>query len=126
MWLYIAMTSQYSMSDLPAETITINGKEWQRDKFDTDSYQWIRSMNSDEYDWDPEEDNIDLQGTDVPIRSVTLQYLNGKWELQGAETAGPSYHRPGFTELISSDYSASFDNADEAFDAVREFIERLS
>jgi hypothetical protein len=120
------MTSHYSVNDLPPETITINEKEWQRDKFDTDSYQWIRSMDNDEYDWNPEEDEINLQGTDVPIRSVTLQYLNGEWQVQGAETAGPSYHRPGFTELISSDYSASFENADEAFDAVREFVKRLS
>ncbi len=120
------MSSQYSIEDLPPEEVTVNGKTWQRENFDTDSYQWTRPMDDDEYDWDPDEDDVSLQGTDVPIRAVTVQFLNGEWQVQGAETAGPSYHRPGFTELISSEYSASFDDPGEAFDAVEEFIERLS
>lgn len=123
---YATMCSQYSVDDLPPKEITVNGKEWQREKFDTDSYQWVRPMDDDEYGWDPEEDDVSLQGTDAPIRAVTIQHLNGEWQVQGAETAGPSYHRPGFTELISSEYSASFDDVDEAFDAVQEFIMRLS
>lgn len=124
--LDLRMSSQYSLEDLPPEELTVNGKTWQREKFDTDSFQWTRPLDDEEYDWDPEEDDVSLQGTDVPIRAVTVQYLNGEWQVQGAETAGPSYHRPGFTELISSDYSASFDDAEEAFDTVRDFIEQLS
>jgi hypothetical protein len=124
--LVTGMSARYSIENLPPEELMVNGRTWHREKFDTDSYQWIRPMNADEYDWNPEEDDVKLQGTDVPIRAVTIQFRNGEWQVQGAETAGPSYHRPGFTELISSEFSASFDEPGEAFDAVEEFIERLS
>lgn len=78
-----------------------------------------------EYNWDVEEDDISLVGTDVPIRVVSIQY-NNNWVVEGAETAGPKYHRPGFTELISSEYVDTFDNSEEAFEAIRIFIKELS
>lgn len=119
------MTTDYE-EDLPPKQITENGKIWEREKFDRNSYQWVRPMEEDEYDWDPEKDDISLVGTDVPLRAVLAQYSSGEWQVQGAETAGPSYHRPGFTEVISSEYSESYDTADEAFRAVQEFIKKLS
>lgn len=120
------MAPDYVVEDLPGETITVNGKTWEREKFDTDSYQWTRPMEDDEYDWDPEEDDISLVGTDVPIRAVSVQFINGEWTVEAAETAGPNYHRPGFTELISSEYSETYEEAEPAFEAVEKFIKRLS
>lgn len=118
------MELEYAEEDLPPELINQNGKKWVREKFDTDSYQWICEMEEDEYDWDASE--LSLVGTDVPIRVVTLQYLNGSWNVEGAETAGPEYHRPGFTEVISGRYSEEFESANEAFEVVKEFIKKLS
>lgn len=120
------MSPNYAEQDLPPDEVTVNGKTWEREKFDRDSYQWMRPLKEDEYNWDPNEDDVSLVGTDVPIRLVSVQFVSGEWQVQGAETAGPNYHRPGFTELISSEYSESYENAEEAFDAVREFIEKLS
>lgn len=120
------MSTDYSEQDLPPDPVMENGRTWEREKFDRDSYQWARPMDEDEYDWDPEEDDVSLMGTDVPIRIVSVQHRHGEWQVQGAETAGPNYHRPGFTEVISSEYSESYDNAEEAFEAVREFIKNLS
>jgi len=61
-----------------------------------------------------------------PIRAATVQFLDGEWQVQGAETAGPSHHRPGFTELINSEYLTLLNDAEEAFAGVEEFIEKLS
>lgn len=116
----------YAEQDLPPAKVTENGRTWEREKFDRDSYQWVRPMGDDEYEWDPEKDNVSLVGTDVPIRLVSVQYISGEWQVQGAETAGPDYHRPGFTEVINSEFSDSFDEAEEAFGTVREFIKKLS
>lgn len=120
------MSPDYAEQDLPPDTVTENGRTWEREKFDRDSYQWVRPMDEDEYDWDPEDDGVSLVGTDIPIRVVSVQYLSGEWQVQGSETAGPDYHRPGFTEVISSEYSESYDTAEEAFERVREFIKKLS
>ncbi|MFC7018371.1 MULTISPECIES: hypothetical protein [Haloarcula] len=119
---------EYSESDLPSETLSINSRTWRREKFDRDGYQWIREMDDDEYDWNPETDDVSLVGTDTPIRAVNLQFLDGEWHVEGAETAGPDYHRPGFTETISSDFSASVPEGSEAeaFEKVKEFARRLS
>jgi hypothetical protein len=65
-------------------------------------------------------------GTDVPIRVVSLQFISGEWTIEGAETAGPSYHRPGFTEVISSEFSKTYNSAEDAFEGVNRFIQRLS
>jgi len=118
------MAIDYVESDLPADTITVNGKTWQREKFDTDGYQWVREMRDDEYDWDLRE--VSLVGTDVPIRVVSLQFLGEEWAIEGSETCGPNYHRPGFTELISSEYAETFEDAESAFQAVEEYIQKLS
>ena len=69
-----------------------------------------------------------MVGTDVPIRAVALRFDDGEWHVEGAETAGPTYHRPGFTEVISSEYSTSFPEGEEedAFTAVKEFTRHLS
>jgi hypothetical protein len=45
-----------------------------------------------------------LSGVDEPERIISLQQLDGTWTVEGAETAAPDYVRPGFTELISSDF----------------------
>lgn len=120
------MSADYGEAELPPERITENGRTWEREKFDQDSYQWMRPLEDDEYDWDSVEDDVSLLGTDVPIRVVTVQYTDGEWTVQGAETAGPNYHRPGFTEVISSDYVVTFDAAEKAFEAIRSFIKELS
>lgn len=118
------MTADYSEEDLPPEEITVNGKQWRREKFETDGFQWVRELHSDEYDWSSDE--VSLIGTDVPIRVVSLQRHGGEWSVEGAETAGPDYHRPGFTELISEEYSERFENAEAAFQSVERFVHDLS
>jgi len=100
------MNPEYSEKDLPPKTITAHQKTWRREKFKTHGFQWIRELNSDEYDWNTDE--VSLVGTDVPIRVVSLQFQGEKWTVEGSETAGPDYHRPGFTELISEEYSERF------------------
>lgn len=116
----------YAEKDLPPANVTENGKTWEREEFDHDSYQWVRPMEEDEYDWDSDQDDVSLVGIDVPIRLVSVQYIFGGWQVQGAETAGPDYYRPGFTEVINGDFSDSFDEAQAAFDMVREYIKKLS
>lgn len=119
-----SMNSTYSLDDIPGEVVETNGKTWEREKYDSDSFQWVRELNRDEYDWDA--DDVSLVGTDVPIRVVSLQFDGGEWFVEGAETAGPDYHRPGFTELIGGEFSASFTNLEDAVDEVLEYIHRLS
>ncbi|WP_136590828.1 hypothetical protein [Salinigranum halophilum] len=110
--------------DLPPQSIEENDCHWERTRLDKDSYQWVREMADDEYSWNLED--VSLVGTDVPIRVVSLQYLDGKWHIEASETAGPDYHRPGFTEPISSDFSRSTSDAEAACRAVKQFIKRLS
>lgn len=118
------MTEDYDKENLPAETVTVDGKTWKREKFETDGYQWVREMDEDEYGWDT--DDVSLVDTDVPIRVVAVQHYGQEWTVDASETAGPNYHRPGFTELISSEYSETFENASDAFETVERFIEELS
>lgn len=118
------MSTEYAEGDLPEETIVANGRTWQREHFDTDGYQWVRELDESEYDWDRSE--VDLVGTDVPIRVVSLQHRGSQWHVEAAETAGHDYHRPGFTELIGSEYHMTVDDTEAAFDEVRSFVERLS
>lgn len=118
------MSTTYDESELPPESITIDGKTWTREKFDTASYQWVRPMRESEFDWDPE--NVSLVGTEEPIRVVELQYRDEVWNVSAAETAGPEYHRPGFTELISGDYTFQTRELQGAADKVREFVKQLS
>lgn len=118
------MSSVYNESDLPPESISIHGETWHREKLDTASYQWVRPMKRSEFDWEIEK--VSLVGTDEPVRVVELQYLNGVWSISAAETAGPEYHRPGFTELISNDYTFETENLELAAEKIQEFIKRLS
>lgn len=118
------MPLSYNPADLPAETIERNDQVWTRNKYDKDAYQWVRELDEDEYNWDGSEVNI--VGADVPMRIVSLQLQNDEWHVKGAETGGPKYHRPGFTELISGEFADTFSDADNAFDAVHDYIERLS
>lgn len=60
----------------------------------------------------------------MPI--VSLQLRNDEWHVERAETSGPAYHRPEFTELISAEFADTFEDADSAFETVRKYIERLS
>lgn len=118
------MSPKYAEDDLPDHTLVVNSHTWRREHFDTDGYQWIRELDEGEYEWDRSE--VDLVSTDVPIQVVSLQHRGGQWHVEAAETAGPDYHRPGFTELIGSDYHKTVDDAETAFDEVRSFIEQLS
>lgn len=111
---------------LPPDTISIGEKTWERKEIDQNTFQWVRELTDDEYDWDPETDDVTLHGTEVPIRAVSLQKLDDEWHVEGAETAGPEYHRPGFTELISSEYAYSTSDLEKAADQVQQFLERLS
>lgn len=118
------MSVAYDPADLPPETVEVNGYVWTREQFDSDAYQWVREMEEDEYDWDASK--IDIVGADVPMRIVSLQLQNDEWHIEGAETGGPNYHRPGFTELISGEFADTFSDTDSAFDIVHEYIKRLS
>lgn len=118
------MRADYDVEDLPPETVVENGREWEREKFDDDAYQWVRPMDEDEYDWDA--DDVSIVGRDVPVRVVSVQFTGGKWFVEGAQTMGPDHSRPGFTEAISDEFFGSFDDAEAAFDAARECIESLS
>ena len=118
------MPTTYDLDDLPPDTIEVNEHVWTREKFDTDSFQWMRELDEHEYDWDADE--VDIVGADVPMRIVSLQLLNDEWHVEGAETGGPAYHRPGFTELISGEFADTFTGAGSAIDAVHADIERLS
>ena len=84
----------------------------------------MRELDEHEFNWDASEVNI--VGADAPMRIVSLQLHNDEWHVEGAETGGPNYHRPGFTELISSEFADTFSDADNAFNAVHDYIERLS
>lgn len=118
------MSAEYAEEDLPEETIVVNGRAWEREHFDSDGYQWVRELDDSEYEWDRSE--VELVGTDVPIRVVSLQHRGSQWHVEAAETAGPDYHRPGFTELIGSEYHTTADDAEAAFAEVRSLVERLS
>jgi len=111
-------------SDIPSEEVEQGGHSWTRHRVGDHGFQWVRTMKRDEYNWDPDE--VSLVGVDKPIRAVSLQRLDGTWVVEGAETAGPDYHRPGFTELIGSDFSYSTDDLEDATDKIQEFICQLS
>lgn len=118
------MPVSYEESELPPEEVTVSKKTWRRDKFDTDGYQWTRPMDDDEYGWNP--DDVSLVGTDVPVQVIQLQFIAGEWQVTASETAGPEYHRPGFTELIGGDFSYITSDFDDAIQKVRDFIRELS
>ncbi len=118
------MPADYDEASLPPNKIEANGRTWRRENFDSHGYQWVRPMNDEEYNWDPNE--VELIDTDSPIRVVELMYNGDKWQVSALETAGPNYHRPGFTELISSDFSKSNSDFEEAISAVETFIKKLS
>lgn len=121
------MARDYNEGDLPSKTISESGRTWQRENYDTDSFQWIGTMEDDEYNWDPEEDNVNIVGGDTPMRIIELSpYSDGGWHVSASETGGPNYHRPGYTELISSDFSFKTDNFDTVIKKVHEFIRELS
>lgn len=118
------MPAEYDESELPPEEVMVSGKTWSREKFDSAGYQWARPMNEEEYSWDLDE--VSLVSTDTPIRVVELQYLDGEWHVSASETAGPEYHRPGFTEQISGEYSHTTSRFTDAVAKVRQFIDELS
>jgi hypothetical protein len=111
-------------SGLPPEIVKQAEHRWERYRIDDYGFQWVRPLRDGEYNWNA--DDVSLVGVDQPIRAVSLQLLDGTWSVEGAETAGPAYHRPGFTELISSDFSYSTDNLEDATDKVSVFIRQLS
>lgn len=108
------------------ETVERNGHIWELTEYDTGCYHWIRELNEDEYDWDPEEDNVSIVGFDKPCRTVDIRLENGGFSIVGNETAGPNYHRPGYTEPISSEYSENAETTEEALEKALNMIEQLS
>lgn len=120
------MATEHDAADLPPDSIEVHGHTWKRDTYDAGSFQWTRPMDEDEYGWDPEEDDVWVVGADVPIRAVDVQYREREWHITGAETAGPEYHRPGYTEQISGEFSVSTLDADEASETIHEFIQQLT
>lgn len=102
------MHISYDSADLSTDEIELNGHVWKRDRHDTDAYQWMREMNEEEYDWDRNKIDRLIGGT--LIRMVTLWLVDKRWEIQACETAGPQYHRSGFCEVMSSEYTATAEN----------------
>ncbi|RDZ64219.1 hypothetical protein C5B90_14105 [Haloferax sp. Atlit-12N] len=115
--------TEYDEDSIPSHALKSNGREWTYEKLDPRTHQWTRPLDQEEFDWDVS--NVDLVGTDVPVRVVSLELHDG-WTVQGLETAGPDYHRPGFTETISSDYVSSTADLEEAIEMVEDFVARLS
>jgi len=113
----------YDEDLIPSHTLESNGREWSYEKFDTRTHQWTRRLDEEEISWDVS--NVDLVGTDIPVRVVSLE-LHDKWTVQVLETAGPDHHRPGFTETISSEFVFSTEDLREAVETVEEFVARLS
>jgi hypothetical protein len=83
-------------------------------------------MDKEEYDWDPNADDVSLIGMEVPIRLVELHYRDEEWYVSAPETAEPDYHCPGYTEFISSDFSHTTTDFNEAAAKVHDFTDRLS
>ncbi|RDZ65344.1 hypothetical protein C5B90_02975 [Haloferax sp. Atlit-12N] len=115
--------TEYNEGLIPSDTLESMTREWSYEKVDSRTHQWSRPLDRDEIDWDIS--NVDLVGTDVPVRIVSLEY-HEQWSIHGLETAGPDNHRPGFIETISSEYVTSADSLEEAVKIVREFVEQLS
>lgn len=116
---------EYDETDLP-DTISVDGRTFQREKFDRDSFNWTYTMDDapDDYDWDDED--LDLAGGDAPVLGVELRYWDDEWKVRGFETAGPDAPvRPGFAEPIGSDYDSSFEELDDALDEVEALATRL-
>jgi hypothetical protein len=111
-------------SNLPPETVKQGEYRWERTQIDDYNFQWVRPLRDHEYEWDISE--VSLVGVNQPIRAVSLQLLDETWNVEGVETAGPDYHRPGFTELINSDLMYSTDSLEDATDKISAFIHQLS
>lgn len=114
------------MSDVPDSRVTFSGQTWERENYDTDAYQWVRPMDDSEYDWDA--DDVSFVGRSEPSRIVSLSYhdYDEEWDVSAAETMGPTGGRPGYTDVISSQYQRRFDNIDDAVDKVVDFLRELS
>lgn len=108
---------------IPTDDIEVNGREWTYESVDSRAHRWSRLLDEDEYEWNA--DDVDVVGSEGPVRIVSLE-LHDEWTVEGLETAGPDYHRPGFTETISSDYVYTTDDLEEAVGKMKEFIEKLS
>lgn len=115
--------SAYDDDLIPSEDLVVNGRKWTYEKIDSEIHHWTRCLDGDELDW--EVSDVELVGTDVPIRVVCLE-LQDQWTVSGLETAGPDYHRPGFTETISSEFVFTSKDLDEAVGTLKEYISKLS
>lgn len=117
---------QRLLEGIPAEHVEIEGAVWERERLHSQRFRWVQPLDGGQIDWDPDEDDVSLVGTDTPIRVVTLTKRDRGWHVEALETAGPKYHRPGYTELISGDHAASATDPEEAVEAVERFLEELS
>jgi hypothetical protein len=111
---------------LPGDTVRIGDSIWERERVDEHRIQWILEMDDDQYDWDAEADDISLVGVDTPVRVVSLEFQGSEWFVEALETAGPDYHRPGYTEPIGSEFSKEVDSAESALRTVEQFLANLS
>ena len=108
---------------IPTHDVEINGQKWTYESIGSYSHQWSRPLREDEFDWNSDE--VEIVGRDGPVRVVSLE-RHDEWTVEGLETAGPDYHRAGFTENISSDYIYTTENVKEAVEMVKEFLHDLS
>jgi hypothetical protein len=70
-------------------------------------------MEDDECNWAPEEDNVNIVGGDTPMRTIELSPNSDRgWHVSASGAGGPNYHHPGYTELVSSDFSFKTGNSD--------------
>jgi hypothetical protein len=111
---------------LPGERVVIGGTVWERKQVEDHRYQWMQELDSDQYDWDPDADDISLVGVDTPVRIVSLEIREFGWLVQALETAGPLYHRPGYTEPIGDEFTEEATSAEPALETIEQYLEALS
>jgi len=111
---------------LPAQTVQIGNTVWEREQVDEHRVQWWQELDDDQYDWDPEADDVSLVGVDVPVRIISLEMQGSEWFVEALETAGPRYHRPGYTEPIGSEFSKELNSAEAALRTIEQYLQDLS
>jgi hypothetical protein len=111
---------------LPGERVEIDGTVWEREQVSDYRYQWVQELDADQYDWDPDADDVSLVGVDTPVRVLSLEIREFGWFIQALETAGPNYHRPGYTEPIGSEFAQETTSAASALETIEQYLGTLS
>jgi hypothetical protein len=111
---------------LPGERVVISGAVWELEQVSDHRYQWVQKLDADQYDWDPDAGDVSLVGVDTPVRVVSLEIREFGWVVQGLETAGPNYHRPGYTEPIGSEFTEETTSAASTLETIEQYLDTLS